>query len=50
MQNLKHDEGKGPKRAMKFMKHFEQIDQLREMRRKEKGSITDKDLTLEVPA
>lgn len=37
---------------MKFLKHFEQIDQLRILRKKEleKGSIPDRDLTLEIPA
>ena len=49
---MKLDESTGRKRAKKFIKHFEHIDHLREMRKKEKekGSITDKDLTLEVPA
>ena len=49
---MKLDESKGRKRAKKFIKHYEHIDHLREMRKKEKekGSITDKDLTLEVPA
>ena len=45
---MKLDESKGRKRAKKFIKHFEHIDHLREMRKKEKekGSITDKDLTI----
>jgi hypothetical protein len=47
---MKQEESKGPERARAFQKHFEQIDQLREMYKQQKGSITEKDLTLEVAA
>jgi hypothetical protein len=63
LANMKQENGKGPRRALKLVKHFEQIDQLRDLRRREqeriyrekasgqvKGSIIEKDLTLEVQA
>ena len=46
--NVKELEEKGPARAMKFKNQCEQIENLRELAKY--GSITDKDLAMEVPA